>query len=67
MTKITFTNRDEFHVAEEHFTIGLQLLQNDSVALCFHAGLDVSQLWPAESVLLNLHSLWRHCQQMAEA
>jgi len=65
MTK--FTNRDEFHEAEERFAIGLQLLQNDIVALCFRAGVDVSQLWPAESVLLNLHSLWRHCQQMAGA
>jgi hypothetical protein len=65
MTKKTFTNRDEFHVAEERFAIGLQLLQNDIVALCIRAGVDVSQLWPAESVLLNLHSLWRHCQQMA--
>ena len=58
---------DDFHEAEERFAIGLQLLQNDIVALCFRAGVDVSQLWPAESVLLNLHSLWRHCQQMAEA
>lgn len=66
MTKKIFTTRDEFHEAEERFAIGLQLLQNDIVALCFRAGVDVSQLWPAESVLLNLHSLWRHCQQMAE-
>jgi hypothetical protein len=65
MMKKTFTNRDEFHVAEERFAVGLQLLQNDIVALCIRAGVDVSHLWPAESVLLNLHSLWRHCQLMA--
>jgi hypothetical protein len=63
----TYSNREEFHVAEERFATGLQLLQNDIVALCFRAGVDVSALWPAESVLLNLHSLWRHCRQMAEA
>jgi len=63
----TYSNREEFHVAEERFATGLQLLQNDIVALCFRAGVDVSALWPAESVLLNLHSLWRHCRRMAEA
>ena len=61
-----FSNREEFHVAEERFATGLQLLQNDVVALCFRAGVDVSTLWPAESVLLNLHSLWCHCQKMAD-
>jgi hypothetical protein len=64
---MTFSDREEFHVAEERFATGLQLLQNDIVALCFRAGVDVSTLWPAESVLLNLHSLWRHCRWMAEA
>ena len=63
----TYSDREEFHVAEERFATGLQLLQNDIVALCFRAGVDVSALWPAESVLLNLHSLWRHCRRMAEA
>ena len=62
----SFSNREEFHVAEERFATGLQLLQNDVVALCFRAGVDVSTLWPAESVLLNLHSLWCHCQKMAD-
>lgn len=65
--RMTLSNREEFHVAEERFATGLQLLQNDIVALCFRAGVDISTLWPAESVLLNLHSLWRHCQQMADA
>ena len=61
----TFSSREEFHLAEEKFATGMQLLQNDVVALCFRAGVDVSNLWPAESVLLNLNSLWRHCQIMA--
>lgn len=63
----TFSSREDFHVAEERFATGLQLLQNDVVALCFRAGVDVSTLWPAESVLLNLHSLCCHCRKMAEA
>ena len=62
----TFSNREEFHAAEERFATGMQLLQNDVVALCFRVGVDVSTLWPAESVLLNLHSLWCHCRKMAE-
>ena len=57
-----FSNREEFHSAEERFSIGVQLLQNDVIALCFRAGVDVSKLWPAESVLLNLHALLEHCQ-----
>ena len=62
-----FATREEFHVAEERFATGMQLLQNDVVALCFRAGVDVSTLWPAESVLLNLYSLWHHCKTMAES
>ncbi|KAL7550602.1 hypothetical protein ACHAWF_013823 [Thalassiosira exigua] len=61
----SFSTREEFHVAEERFATGMQLLQNDVVALCFRAGVDVKTLWPAESILLNLHSLWCHCQKMA--
>ena len=57
-----FSNREDFHSAEERFSIGVQLLQNDVIALCFRAGVDVSKLWPAESVLLNLHALLEHCQ-----
>ncbi|KAL3782975.1 hypothetical protein HJC23_003131 [Cyclotella cryptica] len=56
-----FSNREEFHLAEEKFGTGLQLLQNDVIALCFRTGVDVSSLWPAESVLLNLYSLLCHC------
>ncbi|KAL9187881.1 hypothetical protein ACHAXT_006259 [Thalassiosira profunda] len=61
-----FSSREEFHVAEEKFNTGMQLLQNDVVALCFRAGEDVSTLWPAESVLLNLYSLLCHCRKMAD-
>lgn len=42
---------------EEHFTIGLQLLQNDIIALSIQAGVPVQMLWPAEAMLLNLNSL----------
>lgn len=62
----TSPTREEFHIAEERFATGLMYMQNDVAALCFRAGVDVSALWPAESVLLNLHSLWCHCQKMAE-
>ncbi|KAL7439964.1 hypothetical protein ACHAXM_012149 [Skeletonema potamos] len=57
-----FSNREDFHSAEERFFIGVQLLQNDVIALCFRAGVDVSKLWPAESVLLNLNALLQHCR-----
>lgn len=49
-------------VTEEHFSIGLQLLQNDVVALCIRTGVHAKDLWPAEAVLLNLNALWLHCQ-----
>ena len=50
---LEFASREEFHIAEERFGMGLQLLQNNIVALCFRAGVDISTLWPAESLLLN--------------
>jgi hypothetical protein len=50
----TITDQDEF-------AIGLQLLQNDIVALCIRAGVPVAALWPAEAVLLNLYALWMYC------
>ncbi|KAL7522307.1 hypothetical protein ACHAWX_007204 [Stephanocyclus meneghinianus] len=59
-----FSSREEFHVAEEKFATGLQLLQNDVIALCFRAGVDASKLWPAESILLNLYSLLCHCMHV---
>jgi hypothetical protein len=62
-----FTNREEFHAAEEKFSTGLQLLQNDVVALCFRAGVDASKLWPAESLLLNLYSLLCHCAHVVNS
>jgi hypothetical protein len=49
----------------DEFAIALQLLQNNIVALCIRAGAPVTQLWPAEAVLLNLHVLNEFCQQQA--
>jgi hypothetical protein len=45
----------------EEFSVGLQLLQNDIVALCVHSGVPVSTLWPAEAILLNLNALQSFC------
>ena len=42
---------------EDDFATGLQLLQNDVVALCIRAGVQVSDMWPAEALLLNLDLL----------
>lgn len=64
---LMYTTREEFHVAEEKFSTGLQLLQNDVIALCFRAGVDASSLWPAESMLLNLYSLLCHCVHVVES
>jgi hypothetical protein len=46
---------------DENFSNGLQLLQNDVVVLCNQVEVPVSELWPAGSLLLNLHALFRHC------
>ena len=61
----TFNTREEFHIAEERFATGLQLLQNNVISLCFRVGVRIDTLWPAESMLLNLHSLWIQCQEKA--
>ncbi|KAL7469165.1 hypothetical protein ACHAXS_009435 [Conticribra weissflogii] len=63
----SFGSKEEYLMAEERFSTGLQLLQNDVVALCFRAGVDASTLWPAESLLLNLDALWHHCRAMMNA
>lgn len=47
---------------EDHFAVALQLLQNDVIALCIRAGVPVTDLWPAEAVLLNLHALELFCR-----
>ncbi len=52
---------------EEQFTIGLQLLQNDIIALCIKAGVPVNALWPAEAMLLNLNSLKLYCQSQIKS
>lgn len=49
-------------VEDESYSTGLQLLQNDIIALAIRAGVPVAMLWPAEAMLLNLHSLYLFCQ-----
>jgi len=48
---------------EEDFAIALQLLQNNIICLCIRTGVPISQLWPAEAILLNLYALDQYCQQ----
>ena len=50
---------------EDDFATGLQLLQNDVVALCIRAGVHVSDMWPAEALLLNLDLLRIHLSRQA--
>ena len=47
----------------DQFAVGLQLLQNNVVALCIRAGVPVANLWPAEALLLNLHALSRYSRE----
>ena len=51
---------------DENFAIGLQLLQNDAVALCIRAGVPVANLWPAQAILLNLHALDNYCHEQVD-
>ena len=53
--------REDLDREKERFTIGLQLLQNDIIALSIQAGVPIETLWPAEAMLLNLHSLRLYC------
>jgi hypothetical protein len=59
----TNNTREETLKQEEHFKIALELLQNNIVALCVHSGVPVSSLWPAEAMLLNLHSFMLFCRE----
>jgi len=61
------TDREALLRQEENFRVGLELLQNDIVALSIHAGVPVSTLWPAEAVLLNLHSLMLFCRDQIKS
>mmetsp|Transcript_9718 Transcript_9718/g.14454 ORF Transcript_9718/g.14454 Transcript_9718/m.14454 type:complete len:126 (-) Transcript_9718:429-806(-) len=54
-------DREEVIREKEQFTIGLQLLQNNIIALSIQAGVPVATLWPAEAMLLNLFSLKLFC------
>ena len=51
----------------DDFVIGLQLLQNDIIALCIRAGVLIEDLWPAEALLLNLQALWKFSQKQVKA
>ena len=51
----------------DDFAIGLQLLQNDIIALCIRAGVLIEDLWPAEALLLNLQALWKYSQKQVMA
>ena len=51
---------------EDDFATGLQLLQNDVVALCIRAGVKVSDMWPAEALLLNLDLLRIHLSSQTD-
>ena len=52
---------------EDDFATCMQLLQNNVVALCIRAGVQVSEMWPAEALLLNLDLLRIHlCSQVDE-
>jgi len=39
------------------FLIGLQYLQHDVVRLALEAGVDMNDMWPPESILLNLWAI----------
>ena len=53
----------EASVLGEEFATAWQLLQNNVVHLCIRAGVPVSDLWPAQAVLLNLHALYLYCKE----
>ncbi len=50
----------------DEFATAWQLLQNNVVHLCIRAGVPVSNLWPAQAVLLNLHALYLYCKEEEE-
>jgi len=60
--KDSIISREETYKQEENFKIALELLQNNIVALCIHSGVPISTLWPAEAILLNLHSFMLFCR-----
>ena len=60
-SKSSSSDREIQRKEEDHFTIGLQLLQNNIISLSIKAGVPVAMLWPAEAMLLNLQSLKLYC------
>mmetsp|Transcript_18774 Transcript_18774/g.54021 ORF Transcript_18774/g.54021 Transcript_18774/m.54021 type:complete len:618 (-) Transcript_18774:1491-3344(-) len=51
---------------EDNFATGLTFLQNNIVALCIRAGVQVSEMWPAEALLLNLDLLRIHLSSQTD-
>jgi len=56
-------DRKALNQQDKSFTMGLRLLQNNIMALSVQAGVPDSALWPAEAILLNLHSLKLFCME----
>jgi hypothetical protein len=63
--KTNSSNNSSTVVDADHFAIALQLLQNNVICLCIRAGVPVTNLWPAQAVLLNLQALQEFCQEQA--
>ena len=51
---------------EDDFATCMQLLQNNVVALCIRSGVQVSEMWPAEALLLNLDLLRIHLSSQTD-
>lgn len=57
------SDREVLNRQEKNFSVGLDLLQQNVRVLSAQAGVPVSALWPAEAILLNLHSLKLYCME----
>ena len=53
-------------VLNKSFPLALHLLQSDVVALCLQAGVEPSDMWPPEAMILNLLVLEEYCKNRAE-
>lgn len=52
------------YAVNANFPAALVLLQANVISLCLKSGLYAESLWPAEAMLLNMHVLKRHCEQV---
>ena len=59
-------DRETKQKEEEDFATGLQLLQNNIIALSIKTGAPAAMLWPAEAMLLNMNSLKLFCMNQLE-